>query len=587
MGEKWMGKRSAAKALLARKLVFAAAATLALAIVGGTRAYAQTDPSAPAQTPVTAPSADAIKVERLVLDKADFATAINTLAQMTGLQFVFESSDKPYAHVTLQLQGVTAEDALKFICKAAGAYYQLQDNGVFILSHDKPVEAKPAGLPVTVAASKRLIVKRIALRKADPRHVYDMLMNKNPQTLHDLRGWQDLNLFKDINSLTRKPGTYDGLTTLGQTKPLAQPIGNYNLPTPKVGAESGSDIVLPGEGGAQLGGGGFGGGDGGLGGGGQGGIGGGGQGGIGGGGGNGGLGGQGGQGGQQQTQLVGGQGFVPQSITNIVYDPTDNSIIVEGTDDDIAKLQRIVSEFDVAPKQVTIKVEFITTSSSLSTALGFDWLYQRGTISAGNTPGTFASAGEPIFLNFATGDITTRLRTQLVSGFGKTVNAPIVRTLNNEPALIFDSIQTNIEITTVVSNGNGQAITAPTISPINVQTGLAVTPRINGDNTITMYLTPQIQDLGQIRTFADGTQIPDVLSQNISVVARVANGQTIVLGGLTRKSDTTTLQRFPVLGDLPIIGQFFRSSTRDATTSELLIFVTPTIIEDDDNGQGV
>lgn len=530
------------------------------------------------------------KIERLRLDKADFVTAINSLGQMTGLHFVFEHTDVPYGKISLQISGVTAETALKYICNSAGAFYRQDDNGVYVLSHEKPVDAKAATLPVAnVKPESKSVVRAIKLRKADPRHVYEMLLGKVPQGW-DPRGWESINLFKDTTSPYRKPGTYEGTGSVParESRPLATVVGNSNIPTPKVGVESGSDIVLPGESAGQLGGGdAFGGGGGGLGQGG-GGLGGGGLGGGGlGGGGLGQGGGIGGGQGGQQTQIQGGQGYVPEGIQDIVYDPTTNDIIVRGPEDAIRKLQDAVAIFDQAPKQVTVKVEFITTSSSLSTALGFDWLYQRGTISAGNTPGTFASAGEPIFLNFATGDITTRLRTQLLSGGGKTVNAPIIRTLNNEPANVFDSIQTNIEITQLVSNGNGQTITAPQIQQIQVQTGLSVAPRINGDGTVTMYLTPQIQDLGQVRSFPDGTQVPDILTQAINVVARVQSGQTIVLGGLTRKSDTTALSRFPILGDLPLIGQFFRATSHEQNSSELLIFVTPTIIEDDENGQGV
>jgi type II secretory pathway component GspD/PulD (secretin) len=187
-----------------------------------------------------------------------------------------------------------------------------------------------------------------------------------------------------------------------------------------------------------------------------------------------------------------------------------------------------------------------------------------------------------VFLNYGTGNVTSRMRTQLLEGFGKVVNAPIVRTLNNQPASIFSQVQTVIFVNQIVGNGNGSVIVAPQAIPLNVSTGLVVSPRINGDGTITVSLTPQIQDFGQLRRGPDGQEIPDVLSQTINVVARVKNDETIVLGGLTRKSDQGSEARVPILADLPIIGQFFRSTTRDRNNSELLIFVTPHIIEEDE-----
>ncbi|HRK22186.1 MAG TPA: hypothetical protein PLX06_10270, partial [Fimbriimonadaceae bacterium] len=295
-------------------------------------------------------------------------------------------------------------------------------------------------------------------------------------------------------------------------------------------------------------------------------------------------GGQGGLGGQGTLQ--GGQGLVGQSIDFISFDPTDNSIIVRGNDQDIADLQRYISMFDVAPKQVTVKVEFITTSSSNSRSLGFDWLYERGTVFFGVRPGSFARAGDPIFLNYATGNVASRMRALLSTGKGKVVQAPIIRTLNNQPASVLSQVQTSIFISQVVSVGNGQIITVPQLVNFTITTGLNVAPRINDDGYITMFINVPVQDFGQIRRGPNGEEVPDLLSQTISVVARVKNGETIALGGLTRKSDTGSESRFPILGDLPIIGQFFRSTNAEKNNTELLIFVTPNIIEDDAGGIG-
>jgi type II secretory pathway component GspD/PulD (secretin) len=96
-----------------------------------------------------------------------------------------------------------------------------------------------------------------------------------------------------------------------------------------------------------------------------------------------------------------------------------------------------------------------------------------------------------------------------------------------------------------------------------------------------------LQDIGQTRRGPDGSEVPDILAQSINVVARVKNNETIVLGGLNRKSDVGSTARFPILSDLPIIGQFFKAGNRDRNNSELLIFVTPSVVEDDDpNGIG-
>jgi general secretion pathway protein D len=509
----------------------------------------------------------------LNLSDADLMAATKVLTNETGIQFVFEATAEPYARINLKLTRITAEEAISYICQAAGATYRKDANGVYVISRKKagqPDVAPQPNKPAIPVPGKPKIVQKFKMRKADAKAIYQQLVTGTPQD--PARAFDDLNRFQNATRL-------NSARNLGQPPILAGLDGFNFRPTstnhlPANFGESGSNITLPGEGAGQV----AGGGGGGLGQGG-GGFGQGGGGGFPGGGGGGGF----GQGGGQ-ANLQPGQGLVGQSIDYISYDPTDNSIVVRGSEEDIADLQRWISMFDIAPRQVVIKVEFITTSSSVSRALGFDWLYERGTVFTGNRPGSFARAGDPIFLNYATGNITTRMRTLLQQGYGKVVQAPVIRTLNNQPASILQSVQTTLFVNQLVSVGNGQIISAPQPFQINIQTGLTIAPRINDDNTVTMFLNVPVQDFGQLRRSPDGTEIPDILSQVISVVARVPSGETIALGGMVRKQDTGSQAKFPVLGDLPLIGQFFRSSSRDRNNTELIIFVTPTIVADESSG---
>ena len=102
-----------------------------------------------------------------------------------------------------------------------------------------------------------------------------------------------------------------------------------------------------------------------------------------------------------------------------------------------------------------------------------------------------------------------------------------------------------------------------------------------------MGLTPSVQStVGTRQVTSSGTsfELPITASQSVSVVINVKDKETIVLGGMTTESTNTTTTRVPVLSDLPIIGQFFKKVVKGRTASELLIFVTPVIIEDEDTG---
>ncbi len=524
--------------------------------------------------------------------------ATRSLTQQTGIQFLVKPSDVPYGRITLSLIDQSPEDALRYICQAAGAYFHRDETGVFIISHDRPATNSEPVLKESPKTAR--LLRKIRLIHGDPGVVYRQIafaQVANPETaVKSLKRFQSLAtmsvdqarvspeiaageaaftgpLFQGRASYPTAPAAPGGLNPGG-----LNPTGPTNLPTILGGdgkpirtqAEGGNDIALPGEDARQRGGG-FGGG--------------GGQGGLGGGGGQGGLGGgQGGQGGGQggNVQLTGGQGLIPDTIDYISFDPTDNSLIVRGTsEEDINELQNTIATFDVAPQQVTIRVEFITTNETLDKSLGYNVQYQRGALIAGEVPTTFLNLASSSFLTYATGNAVLRLRANLQETNSKLVTAPIIRTLNNQPAVVSSFFTTFIFTTNQILSGNGIAST--TVNPIAIQTGtsLGVAPRINADGTITLALNPTVGGINGSQISPDGTTIPNFVQSSVLCVVRVRNRETIVLGGLNTENIQYISNRVPVLSEIPILGQFFRSTSTIKRNSELLIFVTPEINEDD------
>lgn len=553
---------------------------------------------------IAATAQEPVQVEKrfdLNIVEGDLQTATALLNSSAGvnLQFVFKPSSTPYSSITLRLVGVTVDEAMKYICEAAGATYRKDPSGVFVIWHkgqepDTPVAGGTEN-PLTPPVKEPTLIKKIIVRHGSPKDILDMMFAREADRLGE---WKALMRFRQMHAadvIGKGSNSPVVLGTNGAFSPNdVSALGNSgnqfnnNNAAPAGGDASNNGIMVPGGANqARPGAGGFqggGGGGGGFQGGGGFGQGGGGFGQGGGGFGGGGFG-QGG-GGNSQVTLTGGQGFVPDGIDRVIYDPTDNSFIVEGTDSAVAAFERLVRQFDVVPKQVIVKVEFVTTTNSLSRNFGIDWLFQRGQVFVGNTPGTQARAGDPFFVNWASGNFNTRLRTSLLEGTGTVVNAPLIRTLNNQPAFVLQQINTFIIINNLVSTGNGQVIVAPQLTNIQIQSGLSVQPRINDDGFITMTISPQISEFGENRRGPNGEEIPDVISQQIFVTARVRDGETIVLGGLNRKRDTYTTQRYPILSDLPIIGGLFKSTSKGIDNQELLILITPTVVKDGSDGLG-
>ncbi len=501
----------------------------------------------------------------------DMLTATKSLFQRTGIQFVIEPGMDEFKRVTLKLTNVTPEEAVRYICQAAGASFHKDEAGVYIIGHSKPTPMEAA--PISVATPKAPhIFRKIKVLKAGAQEIFDMVMHGTA-----FNGLGSLDTLRRLTSSMRSDdygrvyGPQFNVLNNVPANQTYQPSPASVQPTAATGTESNRQVAIPGSEASNqgFGGGRQGGGGGGL-------QGGGGGGGLGQGNGGGGL----GQGGGGNVQLQGGQGLVGGSIDFISYDPNDNSIVVRGDEEDINQLQGYISQFDVAPRQVQIKVEFITTTDSLTKSLGYDFLYSRGIIATGTRPGSMANTSDPVFLNYSTGNIATRLRASMSRGGGTVVTSPIIRTLNNQPAFLSTNVTQYIFVDqTTVSNGTVLHNTQPV--PIQITTQLVVAPRINEDNTITMGINPQLANITGLATDPNGSQIPIVTTQTIGVIARVRNGDTIVLGGLNSKNETTSSIMVPVLSELPIIGQFFRTMKKDRNNSELLVFVTPTIIEED------
>ncbi len=281
----------------------------------------------------------------------------------------------------------------------------------------------------------------------------------------------------------------------------------------------------------------------------------------------------------QTTTPNAGNFLWPEGVTDARPFDLDNSIIVKGTEDGIEKFKKIVRMLDVPPKQVSIKAEFVEVSTTDIKRFGIDWSLDRIDQSFATS---FLPSGNVVF-GFNRGNLTAQIRAQLTNNIGRVINAPIISTINNQPAQI--AIQTQIPywetISTVVGTSVIQQATARMIS---ISTSLSVLPRVNGDGTITMQLQPQVSDSGNIVNGPGGQAMPEVKSQYLTTQRRVANGETVVLGGFIRKNDSNSFQRVPFLADLPIVGSLFRTRARQLDEREVLIFITPTIIQSSGSG---
>jgi type II secretory pathway component GspD/PulD (secretin) len=163
----------------------------------------------------------------------------------------------------------------------------------------------------------------------------------------------------------------------------------------------------------------------------------------------------------------------------------------------------------------------------------------------------------------------------LTRGEAKYLGKPKVVTLNNKTATITASTDATVG-TTVTDTGATSATASQTTSAERQRVGLTlqVTPQVNREGYVTLYVQPSYSDV-----VASGFDFSrDTTTRAASTLVRVKNGQTVVIGGLLTSRETDQTRKVPLLGDIPVLGWLFTNRSKSKTTTDLVIFITPTIL---------
>jgi MSHA type pilus biogenesis protein MshL len=209
--------------------------------------------------------------------------------------------------------------------------------------------------------------------------------------------------------------------------------------------------------------------------------------------------------------------------------------------------------------------------------------------SPGGNPATLA------FQNFNTAAAVNAMQQQ---GTVEVISTPHIRTLNNQTALIkvgeevpfFNTTTTLLPGTTA---GTTTVQQNTVVSSITIGTILSITPQVSEDDWISLDISPVLTRLNQVVTLAgtggasggSGATAPDLDTKQESTLVRVRDGTTVVIGGLIQTQTARNDTKIPLLGDIPYLGKLFTGTFRFKQKKELVIFVTPHIVQDGESSQ--
>jgi general secretion pathway protein D len=162
---------------------------------------------------------------------------------------------------------------------------------------------------------------------------------------------------------------------------------------------------------------------------------------------------------------------------------------------------------------------------------------------------------------------------------GKTniLSTPQIAVVENEEAKILVGTREAF-VTSLVTQTAQAATTAEQITFIDVGLQLKVTPSINGERFVTMKIKPEVSSVNRFLTTASGNQIPIVETSSAETTVMVKDGVTIVIAGLMKDERVLDEKKVPLLGDIPVLGLAFRSREDKVVKTELIFFLTPSII---------
>ena len=262
-------------------------------------------------------------------------------------------------------------------------------------------------------------------------------------------------------------------------------------------------------------------------------------------------------------------------------DLVNNALIVTDTPMGLEEVSRLIKSLDKTPKQVLIEVKLVEVAFNNDFELGIQWA------ASGTKDNTVYGADVNLPVNviygaFRLGKIASNYMFDSVisayarKGKAKILSDPKVATLNNKEASI--NITTEIPYTTTETTASTPPINTIIVTYITTGIVLKVLPIITSDGRVSLKLNPKISQVSPAVPAVIGGA-PGIDTRSIDTEVIVADRETIVIGGLIYDFMNEGEFKIPLLGDLPLLGWLFKKKTKNRERRELLIFVTPKIIQ--------
>lgn len=273
-------------------------------------------------------------------------------------------------------------------------------------------------------------------------------------------------------------------------------------------------------------------------------------------------------------------------------------IIVTDTESKVREISALLAKIDRITPQILVEARIYDITSRDKLDLGVQWVAGRNTTYAAtdtlganptagrinpflksgfSAPTTKTSTGTEGILRFGlltdSIDIDAQLRAEQEITEAKLLANPRIMVVDNETAL-FDIVTEHPYVERTISEGT----VTETVKFKEVGVKLEVTPQITRDGMLRLHIMPEFGVFVE-RVTVSSSDVPVVDTRKVDTIALIKDGQTVVLGGMRKKETSKEVNKVPLLGDIPLLGALFRFEGEDTNITELVVFITPRIVQ--------
>lgn len=267
------------------------------------------------------------------------------------------------------------------------------------------------------------------------------------------------------------------------------------------------------------------------------------------------------------------------SVPSVVADVENNALLISTTAREYERIESILHQLDVLPIQVMLEAVIAEVRLNDELKFGLRWAIQSGNfrfnlsdVDSGSAGTSFPGAG----FAYVTPNIEVTLNALASITDVNIISSPNILALNNQPALL--QVGDQVPIVTKQST-SVEDLNAPVINSVEMKdTGiiLSVLPRVNASGRVLLDIEQEVSNV--VATTSSGIDSPTIQQRKVSTKVMVNDGESLALGGLIQEQNSLQRGQVPVLGDIPVVGNLFKSKTDTIARTELIIFIRPRVI---------